>query len=318
MYNSRVRWALTGLMVGVVFLGPPEAAAQLSADWMITAAAHNPGVGETFWMTDLSLHNPHEFDLPIVVQALPSDTVNFEVATFDLTLGPWETVNLWDVLGPEVFALNGTAAMLAYADYGLPCDPIETCDFLATSRTYTPEAAGSAGEYGQTVPGAGLERAVDWWTFGYAAGILNDGEFFRCNVGVASWTPEWTTVRLDVQDAAGEVVASELLDVPPFGHTQRRLLTEITGGSLVFYLEEGPDEALVFPYASVINQDTGDASYVYAEASTVGVSVTKRSRPERHRAKVPAASSRPFPDAMGGHRSPPGGTVGEADRVGSR
>jgi len=292
MCKSRVRWALTGLIGGVVLLGPLAASAQLSADWMITAAAHTPGVRETFWMTDLSLHNPHEFDLPVVVQVLPSDTVNHEVATLELTLGPWETVNLWDVLGPDVFALDGTAAMLAYADYGLLCDPIETCHFLATSRTYTPEASGSAGEYGQTVPGAGVERAVDWWTLGYAAGILNDEEFFRCNVGVASWTPERTTVRLDVQDAAGSVVASELFDVPPFGHTQRRLLAEITGGSLVFYLEEGPDEALVFPYASVINQETGDASYVYAEGSTVGVSVTKRSRPERHRAEVPAVGSR--------------------------
>lgn len=252
----------------------PAASAQLAADWMVPAAAHNPGVGGTFWRTDLSLHNPHQYELPVIVQVLPSDTENFEVASLDLTLYPWETVNLWDVLGPGVFDFEGSAAMLAYADPSLSCDPIESCHFLATSRTYTPDGSGG-GEYGLTVAGVGVGRATDWSSFGYAAGILNDGEFFRCNIGVASWTPEWTTVRVDVQSADGQVLSSEIFEIPPFGHSQRRLATAVEGGSLVFYLEAGPDDAAVFPYATVINQATGDASFFFAEASAVGVSASK-------------------------------------------
>ncbi|HSO24218.1 MAG TPA: hypothetical protein VLT81_15015 [Chondromyces sp.] len=252
----------------------PAVSAQLAADWMVPAAAHNPGVGGTFWRTDLSLHNPHQYELPVIVQVLPSDTENFEVASLDLTLHPWETVNLWDVLGPGVFDFEGSAAMLAYADPSLSCDPIESCHFLATSRTYTPDGSGG-GEYGLTVAGVGVGRATDWSSFGYAAGILNDGEFFRCNIGVASWTPEWTTVRVDVQSADGQVLSSEIFEIPPFGHSQRRLATAVEGGSLVFYLEAGPDDAAVFPYATVINQATGDASFFFAEASAVGVSASK-------------------------------------------
>lgn len=251
------------------------AAAQLSADWMIPAAAHNPGARGTFWATDLSLHNPHEYDLPVVVQALPSESDNAVVPTLDLNLSPWQTVNLWDVLGPDVFDLDGTAAILAYADPSLACDPIETCHFLVTSRTFTPDPSGS-GEFGLTVSGAGVERATDWESLAYAAGILNDGRYFRCNVGVASWTAQWTTVRLDIQDAGGSILGSEYFDVPPFGHIQRRLDESIEGGSLVFYLQSGPDDALVFPYATVINQATGDPSYYFAESSPVGASVTKR------------------------------------------
>jgi hypothetical protein len=261
------------------------ASAQLSADWMIPAAASNPGARGTFWRTDLSLHNPHEYDLPVVVQALPSETVNDVVPTLTFTLSPWQTLNLWDVLGPDGFDLEGTAAILAYADSALACDPIETCHFLATSRTYTPDAGGE-GEFGLTVSGAGVERGTDWWSLAYAAGILNDGRFFRCNVGVASWTAEWATVRLDIQDAAGNILGSDFFDVPPFGHVQRRLDESVEGGSLVFYLQSGPDEALVFPYATVINQQTGDPSYVFAEASEVGAAVAKASpggktRPDR-------------------------------------
>ena len=272
--------------VGIVFaVCAVPASAQLSADWMVPAAASNAGAHNTYWRTDLSLHNPHEYDLPVVVQALPSFTQNDVVPTLELTLAPWQTLNLWDVLGPDIFDLEGTAAILAYADTDLACDPIEACHFLVTSRTYTPDADGD-GEFGLTVFGAGVERGVDWDSLAYAAGILNDGRFFRCNVGVASWTPQWTTVRLDIQDAEGFILSSELFDIPPFGHVQRRLGEELEGGSLVFYLQSGPDDALVFPYATVINQKTGDPSYIYAEASQVGVSVAKRTprrdgRPEK-------------------------------------
>ncbi len=261
------------------------AAAQLSADWMITAAASSPGARGTFWRTDLSLHNPHEYDLPVIVQALPSETVNDVVPTLEFTLAPWQTINLWDALGPNGFDLEGTAAILAYADPALICDPIETCHFLVTSRTFTPDAGGE-GEFGLTVPGAGVDRGTGWGSLAYAAGILNDGRYFRCNVGVASWTAQWTTVRLDIQDAAGTILASDFFDVPPFGHVQRRLVESVEGGSLVFYLQSGPDNALVFPYATVINQRTGDPSYIAAEASEVGAGVAKgspekKTRPDR-------------------------------------
>jgi hypothetical protein len=241
-------------------------------------------------MTDLSIHNPHEYELPVVVQALPSDTANDKVPTLTFDLYPWETINLWDVLGPEVFDIGGTAAMLIYADASLACDPIEDCHLLVTSRTFTPERDGG-GEFGLTVPGAGIGRGTDWSTLAYAAGILNDGEFFRCNAGVASWTPEWTTVQLDVQSAEGAIEYSEIFEIPPFGHVQRKLPKSASGGSLVFYLIDGPDDSLVFPYATVINQETGDGSYVFAEASAVGSSVAKRTHAMAPRPAPPLAGS---------------------------
>jgi hypothetical protein len=296
--------ALSGaiwLAVLITAVAPGPIEAQLAADWMVPAAAHNRGSKDTYWRTDLSMHNPHEFDLPVVVQVLPSDTVNFEVPTLTFTIYPWETVNLWDVLGPDVFDVEGAAAILAYADPELRCDPIEDCHFLVTSRTYTPEQSGD-GEYGLTVPGAAISSATDWSTFGYAAGVLNDGDFFRCNAGVASWTPDWTRVRLDVQNSDGQIVTSEVFDVPPYGHLQRRLLSSGDGGSLVFYLEAGPDEALVFPYATVINQQTGDASYFFASSSLIGVSVAKNIEPLAGRLEAPAASTRVVVPVRGSRR----------------
>ena len=261
------------------------AQAQLASAWVVPAAAHNPGVGDTFWRTDLSLHNPHQHQLQVALQVLVSDRANWEVPTFDLVLEPYETVNLWDAMGPATFDVEGTAALLAYADPGLDCGD-GSCEFLVTSRTYTVVPWGGPGEFGQTVPGVDPRLGTDWWTYGYVAGILNDGEDFRCNVGVASWTPGSVVLRVDVQDGAGNILASEELDVPAYGHRQRRLATPVVGGSLVFYLVSGDEDALVFPYVSTANQETGDASFAAALPSDIGVSIPKR-RATRSGREVP-------------------------------
>ena len=260
------------ILTMVLLMTVPAAHGQLSADWMVAAAANTPGVAGTYWRTDLSLHNPHEFDLPVVVQFLPSNTDNWEAEWLLIELYPFETLNLWDVLGPDWFDRRATGAMLVYADTALACNPIEDCQFLVTSRTYTVTPEGPYGEYGQTIPGVDVWRAVDWATFGYAAGILNDGVAFRCNVGIASWTASPTVVRVDVQDAGGDIIASHDIEVPAFGHVQQRLDTQVVGGSLVFYLMDGPDDARIFGYASVVDQTTGDPSYQAAVASVIGVS----------------------------------------------
>jgi hypothetical protein len=261
-------------LLAVVAVASPVAA-QLSLQWMVPAAANTAGLNGTSWHTDLSVHNPHTFELPVVLQFLPSDSDNRQADTLYLTIEPWATANLWDVLGSNYFAVEGTGSILVFADWELSCDPSEDCDFLVTSRTYTVDPGGSGGEYGQTIPGSSTWVGIDWNTLGYSAGILNDGVNFRTNVGVASWSSDWTTVAVDVQTADGAVAESLTYRVPPFGHIQRRLPTPLEGGSLVFWLEDGPDDALIFGYASVVDERTGDASFQLAQPSSVGFAAAK-------------------------------------------
>lgn len=289
MRAARLRLALVAWLGSMLAASAGES--QLALEWMVPAAAHAPGLSGTYWRSDVSLHNPHRFELPVVLQALESGQANWSVPTLELVLAPFETVNLWDALGPELFAIDGTAALLAYAAPTLACDPLESCEFLVTSRTYTTDPRGGDGEYGQGIPGRPVTSGVDWWTYGYAAGVLNDGQAFRCNVGAGSWSADWVTLQVDVQDLTGGIVATEVLDLPPFGHLQQRLATPVAGGSLVFYLVSGPDDALVFPYASVVSQASGDPSFVTVEPSPVGVSVDKAAA---HR-----VGRRPLPDSSG-------------------
>ncbi|RLE21843.1 MAG: hypothetical protein DRJ65_15160 [Acidobacteria bacterium] len=272
----------------VLVIGTGIANAQLAANWIIPAVANTPGNGGTYWSTDVSIHNPQSWELPLIVQFLETGQVNDFVPTLDLVIYPYETINLWDVLGPDLFDVGGTGALLIYVPPEEPCPDLE-CLFLATSRTYTSDPSGGFGEFGQALPGAALLEGTDWLTYGYAAGILNDGLDFRCNIGVASWTPDWTQVAVDVQDETGAIVDTEIFDLPPFGHLQKRLRTEVMGGSLVFYLIDGPNDAFVYPYASVVNQTTGDPSYFFARFSGAGVSAKRNSKtipslPKRGRA----------------------------------
>ena len=281
-------------------LAPSPVAAQLSLQWMVPAAANTAGLNGTYWHSDLSLHNPHSFELPVILQFLPSDSDNQVADTLYLTLEPWATFNLWDVLGSNYFATEGTGAILVFADWDLSCDPIEDCDFLVTSRTYTLDQGGGGGEYGQTIPGSSTWVGIDWSTLGYAAGILNDGLNFRTNVGIASWSADWTSVVVDVQNADGAIVESFSIEVPPFGHVQERLPTQIEGGSLVFWLEDGPDDALVFGYASVVDQITGDASFQLAQPSLVGFAWAKVSEKTGDRRSGPTVDAARGPREVDG------------------
>jgi len=302
---------MVAVLAGIVGLALP-AGAQFATAWIVPAAAHTPGVGSTYWMTDLTIHNPQYDSLPVTIYFLETGQDNSTSPVMNLDVAAWETYNLWDVLGPQGFDRQGTGAFLIVTDFSrIQCDDEDDCSFFVTSRTYTPDPDTTSGEYGQGIPGFPEASGLDMDSYAYAPGILNDGDAFRTNVGIASWTPAWTTVTYDVQNAHGNVVDTVEIDVPPFGHVQHRLSAPVTGGTIVFYLTDGPGSALVFPYASVVNQETGDPTFVRARA--VPVWFGKAASGSRQGARCGVARSLPEPGpvaraaANGGRTSAPSG-----------
>jgi hypothetical protein len=267
-------------------------ARELTSAYVITAAANKIGVAGTDWHTDLTLYNPHEYALPMVLQFLPTGRSNGSgVPTVTFDVEPWETLNLWDVLGPNGFAARGwTGALLVYADdQKISCSGAG-CDFAAFARTYT--LAPEAGEFGQAVPGFPASLGLDRSVIAFMPQIMDD-ESFRTNVGVASWTNAMVRVRFDLQDAAGNVIDRRDHWVPPYGHVQWRLESPVTGGSVAAYIMDGPDDAMVFPYASVVDWSTGDAVNVESHMTTVGVSATSNGAREIATLSRPAAAPSP-------------------------
>ena len=260
---------LASLIVGIA---TGAAARELTWIYVVPAAANTTGVNGTDWHTDLTLYNPQGSELPVVVQFLRSGRDNSGgVPTVELDLAPWETVNLWDVLGPHGFDVRGQiGALFVYADdQRIQCSGT-SCDLAVFSRTYTLDPKGGVGEFGQALPGFPADLGLDGSVIGYLPQILDD-DSFRTNLGVASWSDDWVKVRTDLQDPLGNVIDRRDHLLPPFGHLQWRLERGVTGGTVAVYIADGPSDAVIYPYASVVNWATGDPVYVEAHLTSVGL-----------------------------------------------
>ncbi len=265
------------VLVAIVALAAPAFGREMTSAYVITAVANKAGVAGTDWHSDLTLYNPHNHAFPVKLYFLPSGQDNSSgVPMVAFSLQPWETLNLWDVLGPNGFDARGQiGAMLVEADADqITCPDTAgdtTCDFAAFARNYTPDPTRSAGEYGQDFPGFPANLGVDSTVIAYMPQISDDGDF-RTNVGVVSLAGTFVTVRFDIQDRNGNVLGQHYDHViAPFGHAQWRLEQGVTGGTVAAYVVGGPTDALVFPYATVVNWATGDATTVEAQVSTVGL-----------------------------------------------
>ncbi len=246
---------------------------ELTWVYVIPAAANTPGLGGTDWHTDLTLYNPHTTVLPVVLHFLPSGRDNRSgVPTVELELGPWETLNLWDVLGPHGFDARGkTGALLVYADDQRVSCSGTACDFAVFSRTYTLNPSGGRGEFGQGIAGFPAALGLDRSVIAYLPQLTDDSSF-RTNLGVASWSAAAVTVRVELQDEAGHILDRRDHVVPPYGHIQWRVEHGVAGGTAAVYIVAGPSDAMVYPYASVVNWTTGDPAYVEAHLTSVGLS----------------------------------------------
>ncbi len=251
-------------------------ARELTSAYVITAAANKLGWSGTDWHTDLTLYNPHKKVLYVVLQFLPTGQDNSAGAPTAplIDVQPWETLNLWDVLGPTGFAARGrTGALLVYADTKAnDCATAATdgCDFVAFARNYTLNPLGGGGEFGQDFAGFPANLGVDWSVIAYLPQLTDDAEFIT-SIGAASWSNAWVMVRVDLQDAAGRVVNSYFSLIPPYGHWQDRIPTGLSGGTAAVYITDGPSDAMVYPYATVRSAITGDPTTVEAQISKVGL-----------------------------------------------
>ncbi|TAM56695.1 MAG: hypothetical protein EPN53_01210 [Acidobacteria bacterium] len=288
---------LVVLVAVVAAVAVPAAAREMSSAYVVTAVANLQGAGGTDWHTDLTLYNPHKTVLYVKLVFLPTDQDNSGGApTAPLVdLQPWETLNLWDVLGPSGFDVRGEkGAMLVYADTAANNCPSAagdtTCDFAVFARNYTLDPTRASGEFGQDFPGVPSGLGVDSSVIAYMPQISDNGDF-RTNVGVASWTADWVTVREDVQDVSGNIIGRYDHTIPPNGHRQWRLeVGDLTGGTVAVYIASGPSDAMVYPYATVVDNTTGDATTVEAQISTVGLSAQA--------ASVRAVAPRSVPKAL--------------------
>lgn len=177
------------------------------------------------------------------------------------------TTTLRDV-GTSMFggALNGIGALRI----------LSSSSVFANARIYNNQISSGRGTFGQFEPGMLRSQALQQ---GVLVGVGNvtggsgaNGQSFRTNVGFFNPNDTATTVALEMRDANGNVTASQMITLNPWAQMQvpldgpGGLFTSIngdTGTSSILFLSGNA----IFAYASIVDNVSGDASFVTPSAT---------------------------------------------------
>lgn len=256
-------------ILAVLVLGSLPVFAQVNDTYVIPAAANARGAFGTHWMTRFSVFNPHlEDTLRISITFIPSGGAPGieELVDVPPNSTAWSDNILDDLFG--VTSGSGSLLVATFAEDNphLP-DEILSRAFLVNSDTFNNRPDGT---YGQTIPGewAGLMDYDSDGISSIAQGVRNAGAF-RVNVGAVNLGRCEATLYVSAYNAAGDTVLDAApFYLPPLGHMQDSLPVALERGTLEFFVDDpcaADDEryAIVFPYTSMIDQQTGDPSYQY-------------------------------------------------------
>jgi hypothetical protein len=258
----------TTLFALALFLIADVARANHYADtYVIPAAGHVEGANGVMWMSDLSIRNFGT--TPLIVQLAVIES-GFETADNvyplasdadgdgTITVSPGATVQLRDVMRGHRGVTNSLGALIVGGNQ----------PFAVTSRAYS-----TGMPLGQTVPAARdfLDKSLgtaDNTSTAYIPGIVSNAGA-RTNVGFVAGSAGSTsemTVEVSLRNGTGAVVGTRSITIPAgrFAHMQFPVGSFATAafdvGSADFRITQG--EGVVVPYASVIDNRTGEASYL--------------------------------------------------------
>jgi PKD repeat protein len=207
---------------------------------VIPAAAHGAGLNSTSWLSDVVIHNPHGYRVPVYLFLLPRVGQGEPEGGSRMWVEPGQSLRIDDAVG--TIRSPGSGALLVACDRSL----------LVGSRTFNDQPDGTFGQYIGGVPvidaaGPGDELRLI---------RLTSDQGFRTNLGLANPGPEAAEVRVELHRADGTLLGTSTYDLPG--------LSSILD---VEVLQAVDDEPVSSAYA-VVSSVTPDATYV-AFASVV-------------------------------------------------
>ena len=213
---------------------------------IVPAVGRAPGIGGTYWRSDVTVMNPNPYSVRVSWRYLPAGSDNTAVAWSALNLGAGETRVLRDVA--SMFGVSsGTGALELSVDNGVA--PV------VTSRTYT--TTGDGGTYGQSIDPVMGYRSDDWVT-----GLRSDASY-RSNVGFFNNSDAPTGVTATLVNLSGVTVASAFVTVPAHAPVQYAIGALFPNVNLALYptltMHAHTDGgAILFGYGSVVDNASGD------------------------------------------------------------
>lgn len=222
--------------------------------FVIPAVIRGDGANGSRWRSDVRILNRSATG-EVGIRFRPANGASPRFESIRLESGQLASID--DVLGTLFGQTEGRGSLEIM--HSASADSVQ--DLVVTSRTWTP---GSAGSYGQFIPGVAKSDAI-----GRSSGPahlihIDSNAAFRCNVGLTELYGEPAVARVRLLDASGALRFATEVDVPALGNVQFNLTAAgapiVSNGRLTIEVIDG--SGFVIPYASVVDNATGDPIYV--------------------------------------------------------
>lgn len=227
------------------------ASSALAGEVLIPAVYRGAGANDTLWRTEIVVSNVSE---GLLVGVVPTTVTlhrdNGETREVHLHLAPMEVLAIPDAVHDWFSVENGGGIVRVTWDG-------DQARIMARARVYN---VGEHGQYGQSMPGLEVSRLG---SHHYLTGISGvDGN--RTNVGVSNPTTTDALVWIELFDTSGLSRGSFATGIPARSYRQYN--------DIFSYFQAGPLNAamvrvastntVVYAYASIVRNDTGDATFV--------------------------------------------------------
>ncbi len=218
----------------------------------LPAAAHAAGVAGTVWRTDVAVYNGSGAPVDLKMRYLPHDTDNSSAAWVDAgSVAAGATQGFDDLLATLFGVSSGTGGVAV-------CVPFMGVEVMSRTYNRTP-----TGTYGQEIPGRLASDAIPAGLAGNLLQLHQNAEY-RTNVGLLNITDQAATGDFYLYADSGMLLGTRSFNLPPFGQHQENGIfasvgaTDVENGRAQVWVTSGA----VLAYASVIDNATGDPSYV--------------------------------------------------------
>jgi len=259
MHGSRItiRLAALAIAAAVAFAATPAAAFEISSTQVVVpVVAHLPGHNGTQWRSDVWIQSTYSNTLNVTLSYYPEAGGTL---THTLQLGAYQGAYLHDIV-LATFGLNNSKGMLIVSADQLALE--------ARARVYN--TGNACGEFGQAVPGLPLDRLGQQ---GLISGATTAGDT-RLAIGIANPTDRTFTVQVFIADGANTGLVTKHIDLSPHQLVQLDRVAALWGlpaRDIVRINVESNDPAnLIYAYASVVRNDTGDATFLFGTSPNDG------------------------------------------------
>lgn len=228
------------------------ASSAFAGEIFIPATFRGPGANGTVWRTDITVTNiSTATPLPVQTTITFHKNDSNQTVTIPMTLSKHEVLSVPDAL-VEWFNVNEGAGIVRIKWD----DP--NARIAANARVYN--VGGVSGEYGQGIPAVRVDRLV---TDLYLPGITGlHGN--RTNIGISNPHPHANIVWIELIDTSGTSRGAFATGVAPYSYRQfNDIFSAFQAGPLnAAMIRVIGSEGTVYAYASVVRNDSGDATFI--------------------------------------------------------